>query len=348
MSTNTVLEKPSGTSWTQLKKIFGAGLENQTSLGYLFLLPIIIIVFGLIGYPFVLSIWFSVTDRALGQAGYAFVGLQNYVDLLDNRIFLRTIWNTFNYTVTAVIFKVILGLLMALTLNEVRRMRRFFRAAFLLPWVAPASLSILAWVWMFDSQFSIITYFLREGGVLELARNILYYLAESGPPFVQSYLAEELPFIVRRFGLETGKIVWIGHPSLAMAAVQTVNIWRGAPFFGMIILAALVTVPQDLYEAATVDGANAWQRFWSVTWPHILPILIVSTLFSFVRTLGDFEIVWILTKGGPINSTHLISTLAFRTAIQGADLSKGAAIAAFLFPFLVLIIALQLRDLRKD
>jgi multiple sugar transport system permease protein len=247
----------------------------------------------------------------VAKADYSFVGLANYIDLLDDRIFLRTLWNTFNYTVTAVIFKVILGLLMALTLNSVRHMQRFFRAAFLLPWVAPASLSILVWVWMFDSQFSIITYFLNT------------------------------------FGLVEGKIPWLGRPGLAMAAVQTVNIWRGTPFFAMIILAALVTVPQDLYEAATVDGANAWQKFWSVTWPHIVPVIIVSTLFSFVRTLGDFEIVWILTKGGPINTTHLISTLAFRTAIQGSDLSKGSAIAAFLFPFLVIIIALQLRDLSR-
>ncbi len=312
MSTIDNAVEPKTSSSGRLQSLWNDVLENETTLGYMMLIPIMIIVFGLIGYPFVLAIWFSVTDKVLARADYAFVGLANYIDLLNDRIFIRTIWNTFNYTVTAVIFKLILGLLMALTLNEVVRMRRFFRAAFLLPWVAPASLSILAWVWMFDSQFSIITWFLNETGLYE------------------------------------GKIAWIGRPNLAMAAVQTVNIWRGSPFFGMIILAALVTVPQDLYEAATVDGANAWHRFWSVTWPHILPIMIVSTLFSFVRTLGDFEIVWILTKGGPINTTHLISTLAFRTAIQGSNLSKGAAIAAFLFPFLIVIIALQLRDLRRN
>jgi multiple sugar transport system permease protein len=298
-------------SWDQFRSWWHSKLENQTVLGYGLMIPTMIIVFGLIGYPFVLSIFFSMTDKVLAKQEYSFVGLENYISLLKDPIFRRTIWNTFNYTVTAVIFKVGLGLLMALLLNELRHGRRFFRAAFLLPWVIPSSLSILAWVWMFDSQFSIITYVLRELGIVD------------------------------------GKIPWLGKPALAMAAVQTVNIWRGAPFFGMIILAGLVTVPQELYDAATVDGSTAWQRFRYVTFPHILPILIVSTLFSFVRTLGDFEIVWILTKGGPINSTHLVSTLAFRTAIQGADMSKGSAIAAFLFPFLVVIIALQLRDLRR-
>lgn len=298
--------------WNRFKQWWFNLLENEKSLGYLLLVPTLVIVIGLIGYPFVLSLYFSVTDKVLAKSEFNFVGLANYIDLLDDPIFLRTVWNTFNYTVTAVFFKMALGLAMALTLNEVKRMRRFWRAAFLLPWVVPSSLSVLAWVWMFDSQASIFTYFLNQLGLVE------------------------------------GKIPWLGIPALAMAAVQTVNIWRGVPFFGMILLAGLVTVLQELYKAATVDGANAIQRFRAITLPHLTPILIVATLFSFVRTLGDFQIVYILTNGGPINSTHLIATLAFRSAIMGADLAKGAAIAAFLFPFLVIIIALQLRHLRRE
>jgi len=296
----------------RLKQRWSDVLENETSLGYLLLIPLLVVVLGLIGYPFILSLYFSLTSKVLAKSEFIFVGLENYSNLLKDPIFRRTIWNTFNYTVTAVFFKMTLGLFMALSLNEVRRMRRFFRAAFLLPWVAPSALSVLAWVWMFDSQFSIITYFLRELGLIEQ------------------------------------KIPWLGKPALAMAAVQTVNVWRGTPFFGMMFLAGIVTVPKELYEAATVDGARAVQRFWAITFPHILPIMIVATLFSFVRTLGDFQIVWILTKGGPINSTHLVATLAFRSAIQGADLAKGSAIAAFLFPFLVVIIALQLHYLRRE
>jgi multiple sugar transport system permease protein len=298
--------------FTRLKQGWRTLLENEGFLGYVLLMPMLIVVLGLIGYPFVLSLYYSLTDKVIAQPDYQFVGLKNYIELTSDPIFLKTLVNTFNYSVTAVFFKVILGLIMALILKEVIRMRKIVRALFLLPWVAPSSLTVLAWVWMFDSQYSIITWFLQQVGLVE------------------------------------GKIPWFGDPTLAMAAVQLVNIWRGVPFFGMLILAGLVTVPQELYEAATMDGAKAWQRFQVVTFPHILPILLVSTLFSFVVTLGDFQIVWILTSGGPQNATHLIATLAFRTAIRGANIAKGAAIASFLFPFLVIVIALQVRFLRKD
>lgn len=294
------------------KKQWETALENESVLGFILLVPMLVVVLGLIGYPFILSLYYSLTDKVIAQPDFKFVGLKNYIELVGDPIFRKTIVNTFNYSVTAVFFKLLLGLLMALTLKEVVRMRKIVRALFLLPWVAPSSLTVLAWVWMFDSQYSIITWFLQQLGTIE------------------------------------GKIPWFGDPTLAMAAVQVVNIWRGVPFFGMLILAGLVTVPKELYEAATMDGANSWERFWSVTFPHILPILLVATLFSFVVTLGDFQIVWILTKGGPQNATHLISTLAFRTAIRGANVAKGAAIASFLFPFLVIVIALQVRFLRKD
>lgn len=300
------------TNRQKLHKWWVSGLERESFLGYLLVTPMLLVVLGLIGYPFVLSIYFSLTDRVLGSATYEFVGLANYINLTSDPIFLQTLVNTFNYSVTAVIAKLFLGIVMALTLNEIVRFRRVIRAAFLLPWVAPSSLTILAWVWMFDSQYSIITYFLKQWGL---------------------FVGDKIP--------------WLGEPALAMAAVQTVNIWRGVPFFGMIILAALVTVPKDLYEAAVVDGANAWARFRHVTLPHITPILGVVTLFSFVVTLGDFQIVWILTKGGPFNATHLIATLAFRTAIRGADLAKGSAMAAFLFPFLIVVIAAQLVYMRR-
>lgn len=310
---NTVVtETGSDSSANRLRKWWGETLENEALLGYILLIPMLVVVIGLIGYPFTLSLYYSLTDKALAQDEINFVGLKNYIELVQDPIFRKTIVNTFNYSVTAVFFKVALGLIMALTLKEVVRMRKIVRAMFLLPWVAPSSLTVLAWVWMFDSQFSIITYFLQQLGLVE------------------------------------GKIPWFGDPELAMFAVQVVNIWRGVPFFGMLILAGLVTVPQELYEAATMDGANSWQRFWSVTFPHILPILLVATLFSFVVTLGDFQIVWILTKGGPQNATHLIATLAFRTAIRGANVAKGAAIASFLFPFLVIVIALQVRFLRRE
>lgn len=287
-------------------------LENETFLGYLFLIPMLVIVLGLIGYPFGLSLVYSFSDKRLGSNTFDFVGLKNYVNIISDPIFRRTVLNTFNYTVTAVIFKIIFGMLLALTLNGLKWGRRFFRGLMMLPWVIPSSLSVLAWVAIFDQQYSVLTYLLKS------------------------------------LGLASGTIPWLGRPELAMAAVQTVNIWRGIPFFGMILMAGLVTVPEELYEAATVDGANAWQRFWAITFPHILPILLVAALFSFIQTMGDFQIVWILTNGGPQNATHLIATYAYRIAIPGTNIAQGSAIAAFLFPALVVIIALQIRYLREE
>ena len=297
--------------------------EKESTFGYFLLAPMLIVVFGLIGYPFLLSLWFSVTDRLLASTDYSFVGLENYSKLLADPIFRRTLFNTFNYTVTAVVFKLLLGLILALTLREINRFRRVFRALFMLPWVVPSSLSVLAWVVMFDSQLSVITWFLKVTRLLGVLQTL--GVVPMGD-----------------------RIPWVGKPHLAMAAIQTVNIWRGIPFFAMIILAGLLTIPKDLYEAAEVDGANSWQKFWAVTLPHLTPVLIVVTLFSFVRTLGDFQIVWILTKGGPQNSTHLVATYSFLKAIRSADLGQGAAAAAFLFPFLSALIWLQLRYSQRE
>ncbi|MEM8923096.1 MAG: sugar ABC transporter permease [Actinomycetota bacterium] len=283
---------------------------SEATVGYAMLTPMVVVVLGLIGYPLVLSIWFGFTDTAIGESG-DFIGVDNYLANWNDPIFRRTLWNTFNYTVTAVVAKLVLGVVMAVLLAELRSFQRLWRGVFLMPWVVPSSLSVLGWVWMFDAQFSILTW------------------------------------LINSFGLYDGPIRWLGQPSLAMAAVQTVNIWRGAPFFGIMILAGMKTLPRDLLEAATVDGASAWQKFRHVTLPHLRPLLYVVTLFSFVQTMADFQIVWLLTKGGPQNSTHLIATLSFRTAIQTGAIGRGAAIALFLFPFLLLILALQLRSLRK-
>jgi multiple sugar transport system permease protein len=272
------------------------------------------VVFGLIGYPFLTSIWFSFTNKSIGMSEIDFIGLQNYKVLVGDRIYRKALVNTFNFTITAVIFKILIGLMMALVLNEIKRFKRFFRAVFLLPWVIPTSLSVLGWLWMFDPQFSVITHFLQWLGLVE--------------PDVW--------------------IPWKADPQLAMVAVQTVNIWRGAPFFGMMILAALMTVPKELYEAAMVDGANWIQQFINITFPFILPVLIVAMLFSFVRTMGDFQIVWILTNGGPFDSTQLIATRAYQVAIQGAkETGLGSAVAVSLFPFLLPFMLLYLRYVRR-
>jgi multiple sugar transport system permease protein len=303
-------------AWSAFKEWCNCRFEDERIFGYLLLVPTIIVVLGLIGYPFLTSIYYSLTNKAIGMgaAEVQFIGLDNFKALVNDRIYRKALVNTFNFTVTAVIFKIALGLVMALTLNEVKRFRRFFRAVFLLPWVIPTSLSVLGWLWMFDPQFSVITHLLQSIGLVA----------------------------------EGTWIPWKADPQLAMASVQTVNIWRGAPFFGMMILAALMTVPRDLYEAATVDGANWLQQFRYVTFPHILPVLIVAMLFSFVRTMGDFQIVWILTNGGPFDSTQLIATRAYQVAIQGAkETGLGSAVAVSLFPFLLPFMLLYLRFVRR-
>lgn len=299
-----------------IKTRYHALVENETSFGYLLLVPTLVIVFGLIGYPFLTSVYYSFTDKAIGMAAdeVSFVGFKNFQSLIGDRIYRKALINTFNFTITAVIFKILLGLMMALVLNEITRFKRFFRAIFLLPWVIPTSLSVLGWLWMFDPQFSVITYVLQWLGFVE--------------PGVW--------------------IPWKADPDLAMAAVQTVNIWRGAPFFGMMILAALMTVPKDLYEAAVVDGANWLQQFRYITFPFIIPVLVVAMLFSFVRTMGDFQIVWILTNGGPFDSTQLIATRAYQVAIQGAkETGLGSAIAVSIFPFVLPFMLLYLRYVRR-
>ena len=250
----------------------------------------------------------------MSAADIQFIGFKNFQSLIGDHIYRKALINTFNFTITAVIFKILIGLIMALVLKEIKVFKRFFRAIFLLPWVIPTSLSVLGWLWMFDPQFSVITHVLQLLGFVE--------------PGVW--------------------IPWKADPQLAMAAVQTVNIWRGAPFFGMMILAALMTVPKDLYEAAVVDGANWLQQFWFITFPFILPVLIVAMLFSFVRTMGDFQIVWILTNGGPFDSTQLIATRAYQVAIQGAkETGLGSATAVSLFPFLLPFMLLYLRFVRR-
>lgn len=312
-------------AWGRFRHWWSCCLENQAVLGYLLLIPTILTVLGIVGYPFLTSIYYSFTDKAIGAAEINFIGFDNYASLIKERIYRKAFVNTFNFTVTAVIVKILLGLVMALTLNEIRRFRRFFRAVFLLPWVMPTSLSVLGWLWMFDPQFSVITYILKVTGLFDLMKTV----------GILKPLATSIP--------------WKADPQLAMASVQTVNIWRGTPFFGMMILASLMTVPQELYEAARVDGANWIQRFWYVTFPFILPVLIVALLFSFVRTMGDFQIVWILTNGGPFDSTQLIATRAYQVAIQGAkEMGLGAAVAVSLFPFLLPLILLQLRYLRRE
>jgi multiple sugar transport system permease protein len=290
---------------------FGNLLERENSLGLILMVPAVTILLLFIAYPFVLGIWYSLTDARIGVAGQ-FVGLQNFITNTQNGIFQQTLKNTFVYTGVTTVFKLVLGMALALLMNQNFRCRNLVRAALLLPWIIPTALSTLAWLWIFDSTYGIISWLLKNAGLIQ--RNV--------------------PFL--------------GDPVLAMSSVIVVNIWRGTPFFAISLLAGLQTIPQDLYEAAAIDGATAWQRFRRVTLPLIMPVLTVVTLFSIIWTFADFQLVYVLTRGGPTNSTHLLATYAYNIGMTAGELGNGAAISLWMFPFMVLLVVAVLWYQRRE
>lgn len=300
--------------------------ENETVLGYSLLVPAALVILTFKAYPFFLGIWFSVTDKLVGEPG-EFIGMANYLKMMESQIFWQTAWNTVFFTTMATIFKTTLGMLLALILNRHFNFQRFARAVVLLPWVVPTVLSGLAWLWMFDATFSVFNWMI----------NWVYHLEIS-----------VFDVVLKEAGLGRVRINWLGDPALAMMSVIILNVWRGMPFFAISFLAGLGTVPQDLYDAGDIDGANGWQRFWNITMPMIKPIVVVVVVFSIVVTFADFEVVYILTRGGPHNSTHLFATLAFQVGMVSGNLGEGAAVALFMLPILAVLILWQLLYLRRE
>jgi multiple sugar transport system permease protein len=239
------------------------------------------------------------------------VGLQNFRVNLDDAIFLRAFRNTFVYTLAATLLKLVVGMAAALLLNHHFRFKRIVRASMLLPWIVPTVLSTLAWQWMFDATFSVFNWVLLNAGLI------------------------------------SKRILWLGDGVLAMGCLILVNVWRGMPFFAITLLAGLQTVNPELHEAAEIDGATVWQRFWRVTLPLIRPIMLVVVLFSMIATFADFQLIYVLTRGGPYSSTHVFGTYAYEIAMRAAKLGQGASISLFLFPFLLLVIVFQLWYIRR-
>jgi multiple sugar transport system permease protein len=286
--------------------------EQEHVFGYALIVPALVLIAGLVAYPFVMAIYFSLSDYWVGSPG-SFVGLENFRAIFGNEAFLRTIYNSFVFTSIAVVLKALLGVWLAMLLYRNFRLKRLIRGAVLLPWVIPTALSTLAWWWMFDSLYSVVNWTAIRLGIID-------------PPGPN----------------------WLGMTSYAMAAVIIVNVWRGLPFFAIIVLAGLVSIPREYYEAAEVDGAGSWGRFRHVTLPLLKPVLAVVILFSTIFTFADFNIVQVLTRGGPVNSTHLFATLAYQTGLQGGNLGQGAAVSLFLFPVLAAVVFIQLRYIRRD
>jgi multiple sugar transport system permease protein len=248
----------------------------------------------------------------VGSPG-TFIGLENYRQILASETFRQAVWNSFVFTLIAVVLKTVLGIWLAMLLIRTMRFKRAIRGAVLLPWVIPTALSTLAWWWMFDSLYSVVNWTAIHLGIIDAP----------GPN-------------------------WLGQASYAMAAVIAVNVWRGLPFFAITVLAGLVSIPREFYEAAEVDGATPWARFCHVTLPLLKPVIAVVVLFSTIFTFADFNIVWVLTRGGPMNTTHLFATLAYQVGLNGGNLGQGAAISLFLFPMLAAVVFFQLRYIRQE
>ena len=287
-------------------------LDRESILGPVFVTPALLLLLLLVAYPFVMAVYFSLSNSFIGRPSH-FIGIANFVNLWDSDAFRQTFQNSFVFTGVAVFFKVVMGIALALLLNEQLWFKRMIRGAVLLPWVIPTALSTLGWWWMFNSLYSVINWTGIALGIMD-------------PPGPN----------------------WLGQRDYAMAAVILVNIWRGLPFFAISILAALVAIPKELYEAGEVDGAGANARFWHITLPLLKPVLAVVVLFSTIFTFSDFNIVYVLTRGGPINSTHLFATLSRVVGIDTGRIGEGAAISLYLFPLLVFVVWAQLRFVRKQ
>src|SRR5712692_934791 len=251
--------------------------------GYGFVLPAVIIMTALIVYPFCLALWFSLSDGMIGETRH-WIGLQNFAYILQHHIFLQTIRNTILFAVSSVVLKSVFGLGLALLLQRATRWKRFFRGSVLIPFVAPTALTTLAWWLIFDPTYSHINWALKHIWPINL--------------------------------LGLGPYQWLGQEYLALAACAFVNFWRGLPLFAVTIFAGLVAIPAQIYEAAETDAASAWRKFWHITLPLLRPVLAVVTLFSTIFTLGDFNIVYVLTRGGPMNSTHLFATYSILKFFQ--------------------------------
>jgi multiple sugar transport system permease protein len=284
--------------------------DDRRVLSLLLMMPAAVILLALLAYPLGLGLWLGLTDASIGDPG-RFVGLDNFVSLAHDSVFLLSVFNTIFYTSVASVFKFALGLYLASLLNRRLRFKSLIRAVVLLPFVVPTVLSAIAFWWLYDPQFSIISWSLIKLGL------------------IHTY------------------IDFLGQPWSARLSVIAANVWRGIPFVAITLLAGLQTIPPTLLEAAALDGAGAWARFRHITLPLLSPIITIVMTFSVLLTFTDFQLIYTITRGGPINATHLMATLSFERAITGGHLGEGAAIADAMVPFLLVAILFSYFALRR-
>jgi len=285
-------------------------MNNRNWLGLAFMLPTAVLLLLFLTYPLGLGIWLGFTDTKIGRAG-EWVGLDNYIYLSGDSVAQLALFNTLFYTFIASVLKFVLGLWLALLLNKNLPFKAFFRSVVLLPWIVPTALSALAFWWIYDAQFSIVSWVLVKMGIIDTYINFL------------------------------------GDPWLARISTIIANVWRGIPFVAITLLAGLQTISPALYDAASIDGVTPWQQFRFVTLPLLTPIIAVVMTFSVLFTFTDFQLIYVLTRGGPLNATHLMTTLSFQRAIPGGSLGEGAALAIMMVPFLLAAIMFSYFGLQR-
>jgi multiple sugar transport system permease protein len=288
-------------------------LDRRDVLGAILVAPAILYVLLLVGVPFLMAVYYSVSAYTIYDPSWRFVGLSNFKDILENPVFRQTLYNTFVFTFGSQILGLILGKFGALVLLRPFPGRKLVRALVILPWAVPVALATVAWQWMFDSLYSVINWTLIALGLIT---------------------REQAPN-------------WLGNPDLAMLSVIVVNAWRFFPFAIVIFLAGITAVPQDVLDAATVDGAGFWRRNYQIIMPMILPIVAIGLVFGIVFTFTDLSIVYLMTQGGPVGATSVLGFSGFQTGIVSGDVSHGAAISLFMLPVLLIVVVAMLRFIRR-
>jgi len=299
---------------------FGGILDRKETLAKLLIAPAVLYIAAMIGAPFVLAILYSLSDATTGSPSLHLVGLRNFGAALADPVFRLALRNTFVFTLLSQVIVILLSRILANALLKPFRGKWLVRFLILLPWTAPISLGTIGWLWMYDSIFSPIDWVLRYLGLLGTATALL--------------------------GSGTN-LYWLGVPGLAIASVIIVNVWRILPLATVIQLGGLSSIPKDLIEAAEVDGASPWRRTLMITIPLTLPIVSIAFLFGIVFTFTDLVVVYVLTRGGPVHMTQVLSSWTFFKGIEAGDLAQGAAISLFMFPVLAVVAILILRMARR-
>lgn len=275
---------------------------RDRNIAYLFILPLALIIAGLVVFPFFSAIYMSLSKYRIGSGYMGFIGLDNYIQTAKSVMFKKAFSNTMIWAFVSILFKVSLGMILAMILNRKFKMNGLIRGAILIPWIMPTTISALVWVWILNDL----------GGALN---SILLSLDIISAP-----------------------VAWLGTAKTALLSVVSVNIWRGTPFFAITLLAGLKSIPKERYEAAMIDGANKLKSFYYMTIPGIRHVLLISTLLETMWAIGDFSIVYKMTKGGPAGATHLLSTLSYEIGFLSADLGRAVSVSLFPLPILALLI----------